>query len=446
MGEKVVYECGNFKNIEQVSHNGEMGFAVYEDGKFTFMKQVGHFLPKTKVPWPLAPMPIEYETEAKLLAEVRAVFVKYCDLSPHYNYDICAAWVMASWRAEKFRSVSYIEALGDKGSGKSRLLEALAALSYRGIKGPSLTVSAIFHALNDDHVTLFYDQAEKLRSFKDSGEIISILNGGYRRGDKKYLYDVDTKTYDYFDIFGFKAFATTNPLESTLEDRCIPMLMHKNTREIPIELDPNNRVFIDLRGKLLNYRFKFTTSEESDESDDSEEEYISLLRLKTEDNRLKELFAPMSYVFLSSQPSLSSQSSHPLFQAITNLESARKEADYTSFYGEIIQAIDSCVSEGDLKNGRLLLDSITTMFNITKLDARQKWTSRSVGRYLKTLGFQNEHGREGTLIIINEALLADLRSRYVKSIEKSLETYAIITGSMKNEAAVRVTGSAGSAG
>ena len=49
MSEKVVRESGNFKNAEQVLHNGEMGFAVYEDGSFTFGKQIGNVLPKTKI-------------------------------------------------------------------------------------------------------------------------------------------------------------------------------------------------------------------------------------------------------------------------------------------------------------------------------------------------------------------------------------------------------------
>lgn len=254
MSEKVVHESGNFTNIEQVFHKDEMGFAVYENGSFTFRKHIGNVLPKTKVPWPLPPMPIEYESDSELLAEVRDVFVKYVDMSLDYNYDVCAAWAMATWRAEAFNSVSYLEALGPPGSGKSRVLETLQALSYRAVHTSHLTFSSIFRAIDKDHVTLLVDQAEKLASVRGAEDSLSILDGGYRRGATKLLYDEKTNDYRSFDIFGFKAIASTKPLERSLEDRCIPFLMQRNKHELPTWVKRDNEEFVILRGKLLSYR------------------------------------------------------------------------------------------------------------------------------------------------------------------------------------------------
>jgi len=423
MSEKIVRESGNFKNVEQVNHNGEMGFAIYENGSFTFRKQVGNAFPRTKVPWALAPMPIECKSEAELLAEIREAIFKYCDLSPEYNYDICAAWAMASWRLEAFNSVCYIEALGPPGSGKTRLLEALQALSYRGVLCSHVTFSSIFRAIEKDRVTLLLDQAEKLRSVKDSGDVISILDGGYRRGATKLLFDEKIDDYVAFEIFGFKAIAATNPLERSLEDRCIPILMQKAKREVPTWLKTDDKQLAQLRGKLLSYRFKLT-AEESEDSEENEHRLMPLLEKVTRDSRLRELFYPLIYANKCSLSSESSLSSHPLAQAISTLDESRKEADYTSAYSEILHAIDSCIDLGLIVNGRILIQSITDAFNEVR-DMKFRVSPATVGGYLKTLGFDKQHTREGNAIVYNEALMKQLHMRFVKVIE----TYAVKTGS-----------------
>lgn len=368
-------------------------------------------------------MPMEYESEAELLAEVREVFVKYVDTALDYNYDICAAWAMATWRTEAFNSVSYLEASGPPGSGKSRVLETLQALSYRGIHTSHLTFSSIFRAIDKDHVTLLVDQAEKLGSAKGTEDMLSVLDGGYRRGTTKLLYDEKTNDYRSFEVFGFKAIASTKPLERSLEDRYIPFLMQRNKRELPTWVKPYDKEFVELRGKLLSYRFKLT-AEENEDNEENEHKCMLQLEKQTKDSRLRELFYPLVYANKSSLSSESSLSSLPISQTISYLDESRKEADYTRVFSEILQAIDSCIDLGLVLNGRILIQAITNEFNSNR-DEKFRVSPATVGGYLRSLGFEKQHTSEGNAIIYSEGLMKQLRMRFIKIIE----TYAVKTGS-----------------
>jgi len=105
----------------------------------------------------------------------------------------------------------------------------------------------------------------------------------------------------------------------------------------------------------------------------------------------------------SSLSSESSLSSLPISQAISYLDESRKEADYTSVFSEILQAIDSCIDLGLVLNGRILIQAITSEFNSNR-DEKFKVSPATVGGYLKTLGFEKQHMSEGNAIIYNEGL------------------------------------------
>lgn len=139
-------------------------------------------------------------------------------------------------------------------SGKTRALEILSQISFRSWLSLYTTSANLYRPLEQWHPSLFLDESEV---YGDRNEILAILNAGYRRGqyvsrqveDKEHGYRTE-----FFDVFGFKALASTETFARTLVSRCITFKMSKTTR--PINMFVNRQQTQKLRNQLLMYKFK----------------------------------------------------------------------------------------------------------------------------------------------------------------------------------------------
>jgi hypothetical protein len=296
----------DFFDFEEVQHDGNVGFAVYysyadtHTDRCEFHLCYGEefdggvkFIPKSEdeVPWLLPSYPIEYGSEAGLYSEVRQFIYEHLDLSLEWQYDILTAWVLAQWRLEQWNSCPYISVIGPKNSGKSRVEEVLQQLSYRGIFSPSMSNATLFHAIEQDHVSVFFDEAEFLIDSKEKSELLSIINNGYRKGGKVYRFNIDRNAYEFYNVYGFKVFASTRILAETLENRSIIIYMQRNTRPVRLRIDTERAA--KLRGKLLLYRFRHLQDTDTSTSTDAIDAY---LETRARDNRLIEMFTPLMKV------------------------------------------------------------------------------------------------------------------------------------------------------
>jgi len=64
---------------------------------------------------------VEYESEEKLIEEIRAFMHRYVDLSPLFE-TITVYYILLSWVYEAFNELPYLRIRGDFGSGKTRFL------------------------------------------------------------------------------------------------------------------------------------------------------------------------------------------------------------------------------------------------------------------------------------------------------------------------------------
>jgi len=320
--EKVTYSAGNGITNELVEHGGKKGFAVFNptSGSCTFTENLGSVLPMQDVPWLSPEMPIDYGDAYQLFKEVRSFIFDNVELPSNDDYDVLAAWVMAGYRFMEFESFSYICAIGPPNSGKTRLIKTLWQLSYRGLFGAGLTASAMFRAINRDHVSIYLDQAEHLANSKDSADYIALVDNGYQKGGKKFLTNTDTGEYQGFDLYSPKAFASTKTLEGTVESRAIRFNMQARTRKISIKIDKVRATA--LRSKLILYKFK--CAEANEDTEEAEAKLMSLI----EDGRLIELFLPLYLVTLySSFPSGASAPSELILQYMKSMNESRRNAE-----------------------------------------------------------------------------------------------------------------------
>ena len=244
----------------------------YPDGRSTVRDSVMIQGRKYIPPWPdslitkkvvLFPSKlVELRSEPELLELIRIHLNRYFDFGSDKFYErLCAYYVMFTWVYDGFNTVPYLRALGDYGTGKSRLLDTVGSVCYRPIRitGAS-SASSIFRTLDLYHGTLILDEADFAKS--DEATIIAkILNAGNQKG-RPLLRTMDAGNGRFkaeaYDVFGPKIIATRKGFDDrAIESRCLTKEMGGGMPHprIPIELPPAFWVQAqEIRNMLLAYR------------------------------------------------------------------------------------------------------------------------------------------------------------------------------------------------
>jgi hypothetical protein len=201
---------------------------------------------------------------SNLIGRIQAMIHKYVDLDASYEL-ISSFYVLLSWLFDCFNTVPYLRALGDAGTGKSRLIQVVGAMCYRPtfVSGAA-TTSPIFRILNRYHGTLILDEGDFGRS-DEAADIVKILNTGYQRVQGTVLRSGDRDTGfepEVFCVYGPKVIATRKRFDDVaLETRCLTKEMGAPTRRLDIPRDLALRFWTEeapaIRADLLMYRLRF---------------------------------------------------------------------------------------------------------------------------------------------------------------------------------------------
>lgn len=202
----------------------------------------------------------EYGTEKQLITEIENYLLKYLDLQPLF-LKITALYILFTYIFDKFLELSYINATGDAGSGKSRFGLAMALASRRGLALITPSAASVFRIVDKFKPTLFLDEFNNADS-DDAAAIIQILNAGFQRTGKipRMLGAADgTFKSELFDPFCPKIIGSLKKSNSNaFNSRCIEVEMERTVRnDIPLSL--SFRMLKDaaeLRNKLTLYRLR----------------------------------------------------------------------------------------------------------------------------------------------------------------------------------------------
>jgi hypothetical protein len=161
-----------------------------------------------------------------------------------------------TWRIEEFDIIPYLDFLGPKSTGKSRSLELLEQLCYRGWRVTHPTAAVVFYVIDLYHPTLLLDNYEFWP--KDTrNEIDGLLNAGYRKGaivPRRRRNNESGPELVCYNVFSPKALAGTRQLVDSLASRCIIIRMTRSQRDVPMRIDM--KWAGELRSQLLCYRFR----------------------------------------------------------------------------------------------------------------------------------------------------------------------------------------------
>lgn len=214
-------------------------------------------------------------SEKELLSITKRHIRKYFDFgNQDFFEELAPQFVMFSYFADAFMETTYLRALGDYGTGKTRFLKAVGMLCYRPIyvTGGS-SAASLYHFLDKYKGTLVLNEADFGQS--DEASIIAkILNGGTERdeGISKMKKTPDGgMEIEMYNVFGPKVIATRKSFDDrAIESRCLTMEMVPMAprKDIPRNLPADyGEICTEIRNLWTTYRlFNAREKIEIDES------------------------------------------------------------------------------------------------------------------------------------------------------------------------------------
>lgn len=167
-------------------------------------------------------------------SKIISILKIYCDLDERY-YPIIALWILGTYTHEEFNAFPFLFINAMRGSGKTRLLKLISALSKNGDIQASISEAVLFRTAKGSTVLL--DEMESIGN-KEKGLLRELLNGAYKKGLKvkrmKKGKDEEGNSImevEEFDLFTPIAIANINGLDDVLSDRCIPIILEKSTNK-----------------------------------------------------------------------------------------------------------------------------------------------------------------------------------------------------------------------
>jgi len=327
-----------------------------------------------------APSPSWSKTAAALLA----LFRDYLEFDGNPSYVVLALWSLLTYLHQAFPSCPRLNAHGEKGSGKSKLLRLVAAVSFNGLYRTSPRPAGLFRLIEALRPTLCLDEIEHLDR-DDRGDILAILNAGYQAGGAVDRCVGDEHTVTPFNVFAPVALAGIRGLNAVLSDRCITLILQPGqdrarvNRDLDLgRLDPRIH---DIRDSC--YRLALTRWTEARASWEK-------LDLPTWLNgRTRELWGPLLALAALVFAEDSRLDLRPALLAV-----ARPDAEDRAELPEVAAAILAAIED------KLAGADSTTMqpgdlADPLKVALGYPVTPTVIGLRLKALGFKRDRGRKG---------------------------------------------------
>lgn len=204
----------------------------------------------------------QYAGEAALFEETRAFIHRWVDVDQFYE-QLATYYVFLTWVYDAFHLVPYLRAIGDTGTGKTRLMKTVGTLCYRPMFLDGATSeAAIFHLIDMAHGTMILDEAD----FPNSGygalmsKILNVGNSKHNCILRMQTKADGTYTIVAYEVYGPKCIAGRALFEDrAVESRCLVYRTVGGRNRPDIKRNLNDEFYAQataLRNKFMAYRFR----------------------------------------------------------------------------------------------------------------------------------------------------------------------------------------------
>jgi hypothetical protein len=231
------------------------------------------------------PSGVSDERYAELWSDVRDWIQTYWATSDEYLYDGLTAFVISTWLRPNQRFLSHLLVLGKHETGKTRLLNTLARVAYRGLVPVDFTPAAMYRMVDAYNITLLLSEYHDLKEDRRD-ETNSIIKGSQKRGENVIRAEKVTDSGFEpmsFDIFTHVGIGAQFEPPDDIISRAIQIQTEPADRDIPTWFDEGEAT--EIRNRLLYARFRLLNSSEWDAA---ETEALRWLNQQGIDGRLRE--------------------------------------------------------------------------------------------------------------------------------------------------------------
>lgn len=349
------------------------------------------------------------KSEIELLESIQSFIHQWVEIDPDME-KLLAGYVMLTWIYDKCPTMPIINARGGAGTGKTRLLETMRHICYRGMRASGcLSFSSMFRTVERWKGTLCINEGD-LQHSKETSEMVKYLNERYEKGGNVWRTNPDTLKCEFFNAYG-PTIITTRAVfgDNALESRCIMVPMaEKRRKDLKNNLD---REFYDqahnLRNALLLFRFKHLADFENDHT-------LEFDDLSPRFNQIIQPMASLARIIDNDSHISADEPRRSFFKHIEgmvfDLQQRIVEAQADSPDGQIVRAFFDLELEGETDSNL----SFTSQEISAKIEQNGgKLSPQSVGKRLVALGYELKRGSSKRPYILPDHLRDTLKKRFI---------------------------------
>lgn len=165
-----------------------------------------------------------------LIRELEEFVGQHTELPEELPPLILSLWTIQGYLQESFNVLPYLYLSGPYGSGKTRVLETLAAVAFRPLFTTVLTPAAIFRTAEAWKPTFLVDESHI--GGNDGVDLQAVLNNRYKRGVATIRCKPKSFETQTFNVFGPTAIAGPS-ITRALATRSLSGVMAKTTKPLP---------------------------------------------------------------------------------------------------------------------------------------------------------------------------------------------------------------------
>ena len=347
----------------------------------------------------------DYGTVQTLYNDMYRYIYQHVQFPDTCFYHIAACFVLATWLWEKWDYYTQLSFISVISKGKTRALETLTQLVYRGMYDVTVTFALLKRRAHQYHITWLTDECQQINSRTKEDLYLACL-ARYIKGQTTSDCGNKDQNGNFeeadYDISGFSAYAGTRNFEKALASRCFNQAMRYKTRKLNTEIDKDTAQ--SLRNKLLMYRFSKLSLDVTIAKNDFREKAYNHYN-----SRICDLAALLYYV----APNVGVRK--VILQYLKDLNDDLQAEEQNSFDSLIVQAIinGKYAEPSKIKAVKEFMSSNDLLYEVNQLlPLTEHTTSKIVGGIMKKFDFKPDQIGTKRGFIIKLRLLQQLCREY----------------------------------
>lgn len=341
-------------------------------------------------------------TFAKAVGLAWSVLDELLEVGRDCEATLLATWALATYFHAAFLAFPRLDLRGERGSGKSKALDIMAAIAFNGVLYASPSTAVLYRLAHPLRPTLCLDEIEGF-DHEERREILAILNRGYTAGGSVPRCEGDDHAVKSWKIYCPVALAGIQGLNRVTEDRAITLVLArgKDPAKLNADVDPQDPRFAETRD--MAYRLALLRSREVAET------YQTTVLPDWLVGRERQLWRPLLAV-----AALADRDAPELGLVADLLTLAQEQGEERAGLSDEAGALVTVLSERLSGATEIVVspgDLCEPLKVALKLDRAP--SPQRVGRWMKRLGFPPApRSAGGKRRLVTAHALADLRRRY----------------------------------